>query len=504
MEHSSKELSVFISYARADGSAFAEELVAGLETAGFDPFLDRQDIAAGEDWEVRLGHLLDRADTVVYVISPAFVASERCAWEVERALNLNKRIIPLVLIEVPEADTPENLRKLNYIYFSKPNSFGPGLRQLAEALRTDIDWVREHTRLAELGGRWKEQGSSDALLLRGTELSAAQGWLKDWSPGAPQPTDLHRTFIAASEALEQRDNSKEAQRLAEIASAQEEKAQALKRMSRANMAWGAVSTLLLAAIAAGAVYLLRLYDQSQAASELAAEAIVARKQAERRNNELNESFLQTREQLETVMRELEESQQVSFTAPPEEMVLMDDMTPDMEPLSPDGETGDADSYPPPPPVVAGPVVTAPSVPEKKDTYDSELQKARVALGWDLDIFWCAGANGELNRKRGLEIENLLLSEQQRQLEQTSESVRRGEVGDLSWPIGRIRLRELAEKTNQRKGYAIGADVIRAEAKEQGQGRALAGFLNTNVGADIVVQRSTQSTPYYLSVFMCAG
>jgi hypothetical protein len=53
-------------------------------------------IAAGEDWEVRLGRLMEGADTVVFVISPDSVASERCAWEVERTVKLKKRLLPIV------------------------------------------------------------------------------------------------------------------------------------------------------------------------------------------------------------------------------------------------------------------------------------------------------------------------------------------------------------------------------------------------------------------------
>jgi hypothetical protein len=57
-------------------------LIAGLEPAGFAPFLDRDDIAAGEDWERRLKGLIQEADTVVHVVSPASIKSERCNWEV--------------------------------------------------------------------------------------------------------------------------------------------------------------------------------------------------------------------------------------------------------------------------------------------------------------------------------------------------------------------------------------------------------------------------------------
>ena len=54
VERSTEKPRIFISYARSDSAALAEELVAGLELAGFEPYLDRHDIAAAEDWQARL------------------------------------------------------------------------------------------------------------------------------------------------------------------------------------------------------------------------------------------------------------------------------------------------------------------------------------------------------------------------------------------------------------------------------------------------------------------
>src|SRR5215468_11031495 len=109
-----RELWVFISYSRKDED-FAQDLLAGLRVAGFEPYLDKHDIAAGEDWEARLGRLIEAADTVVFVISPDAVASERCAWEVERTVNLKKRLLPIVCRRVEEAQVPPRLKQLNYI-----------------------------------------------------------------------------------------------------------------------------------------------------------------------------------------------------------------------------------------------------------------------------------------------------------------------------------------------------------------------------------------------------
>jgi formylglycine-generating enzyme required for sulfatase activity len=204
----SAKLKVFVSYSRRDSSEFAEELVAGLELAGFSAFLDRQDIAAGEDWQVRLGGLIREADTVVFVVSPEAVKSERCAWEVETALVETKRVLPVIWKPVPDSDIPEELRRRQFVRFDTGFGIARPLGQLAEALRQDLDWIREHTRLGELAGRWDARGHPDSLLLRGDDLAAAYSWLENRSPSAPAITELMRTFVAASKESETRSFAK--------------------------------------------------------------------------------------------------------------------------------------------------------------------------------------------------------------------------------------------------------------------------------------------------------
>jgi formylglycine-generating enzyme required for sulfatase activity len=199
---SSEKLKVFISYSRRDSSDFAEELVAGLELAGLAPFLDRHDIAAGEDWEARLGGLIREADTVVFVVSPEAVKSQRCVWEVDKALAETKRVLPVIFKTVPDADIPEQLGRRQFVRFDTGLGITRPLAQLAEALRQDIDWIREHTRLGALTQRWKARGRTESLLLRGDDLAAAQTWLDNRKSDAPAITDLMQAFIAASQSAE--------------------------------------------------------------------------------------------------------------------------------------------------------------------------------------------------------------------------------------------------------------------------------------------------------------
>jgi hypothetical protein len=189
---------VFVSYARTD-KAFANDLVLGLAACGFAPYIDREDIAAGEDWSKRLSGLIAEADTIVYVISPDSISSEHCSWELAESFRLAKRVLPVVWRPVEDAATSAELKRLNYIFFSgEGRTFATGLSQLAEALRTDIGWIREHTRIAGLAQRWAARNRSDALLLRGDDLDAGLEWMAAKPMGAPTITDEQADFIKAS------------------------------------------------------------------------------------------------------------------------------------------------------------------------------------------------------------------------------------------------------------------------------------------------------------------
>ena len=223
VESSTEKMKIFISYARADGSALAEELVTGLKLLGFEPLLDRHDIAAAEEWEARLGVLIERADTIVFIISPAAVKSGRCAWEVDCAAKFGKRLIPIKgYYPVPEVEVPEKLRRLNYIFFPEGQSSLKPLTDLTIALRQDVEWVREHTRLTELATRWdarrRKSGGADELLLRGDDLTDATAWVIRRKNDAPEITALQQSFLDASESF--------ATYLAEVERKQQERLQA--------------------------------------------------------------------------------------------------------------------------------------------------------------------------------------------------------------------------------------------------------------------------------------
>jgi formylglycine-generating enzyme required for sulfatase activity len=188
---------VFISYSRKD-MGFADRLEAALKHRGFEPLIDRTEIYAFEDWWKRIETLIGQADTVVFVLSPDAVASDVALKEVEYAASLNKRFAPIVCRQVADNVVPEPLRRLNFIFLNDPQRFEENVGVLADALQTDIVWIREHTKFGEAARDWAATGRPGGLLLRTPALEMAEHWTLSRPRTAPEPTAEVRGFIAAS------------------------------------------------------------------------------------------------------------------------------------------------------------------------------------------------------------------------------------------------------------------------------------------------------------------
>jgi TIR domain len=293
------KLRVFISYSRAD-LAFADQLDATLKIGGFDTTLDRHGIHGGEAWQAQLEKLIRDADTVVFVLTPTSAVSQMCHWEVAKAGELAKRIVPVLPGPLGNQPAPAELAALNYIHFypepKKPGSgFGPGLEDLVGALKTDLDWLREHTRLLQRASEWDSGGRPENRLLMGASITETKAWAARRPKDAPQVTALHLDFLKASEEAETRRESVERKRLAEIEAAQKERAAALEVAAQATEAKiaasrqvvqrtraGAIAALVLAGISTGlTVYAMHQRALADAAREQALVAAVLAQQQEK-------------------------------------------------------------------------------------------------------------------------------------------------------------------------------------------------------------------------------
>ena len=220
----------FISYGRADSKAFAQELQARLDKQGFRVWFDFNDIPLAVDFQNQIDDGIEKANHFLFIISPHSINSPYCRKELELAIKLNKRIIPLLHVKQISQETwhqrnpngksedwqaykakglhdhfqnmHPKIRKLNWVYFQEEiDDFEKSLADLINLLRSHTDYVEQHTRFLVKGLEWKRHQKQTIYLLIGAEKQQAKVWLKtrlqDEQPPCT-PTDLHCEYITES------------------------------------------------------------------------------------------------------------------------------------------------------------------------------------------------------------------------------------------------------------------------------------------------------------------
>ncbi|RYF90675.1 MAG: toll/interleukin-1 receptor domain-containing protein, partial [Chitinophagaceae bacterium] len=121
---------LFFSYSRNDAASFASKLANDLEQAGFDIWIDQQDIPAGRNWDLEIEQALESCDCLLFIESEKSVASNNVLDEVYYALGQNKKVIPVIY---HDSKTPFRLQRLQHIDFTK--DYEAGLANLLAELR---------------------------------------------------------------------------------------------------------------------------------------------------------------------------------------------------------------------------------------------------------------------------------------------------------------------------------------------------------------------------------
>lgn len=190
---------VFVSYAREDAD-FVRRLTAALAERDKSAWVDWQDIPPTAEWLAEVYAGIEAADAFVAVISPDSLASDVCALELEHAIEHNKRFVPLLYREPrDEHKVPPGLEKPNWIFIRAEDDFDSAVQTLITALDTDLDWVRNHTRLLTRAIEWQGRREDRSLLLSGGDLRQAEGWLAQHDgKKEPAPTALQRKYLLAS------------------------------------------------------------------------------------------------------------------------------------------------------------------------------------------------------------------------------------------------------------------------------------------------------------------
>ncbi|HIA64913.1 TPA: TIR domain-containing protein [Candidatus Poribacteria bacterium] len=191
---------VFISYSRKD-IEFAQRIHQELEARDREPWVDWQDIPPTAEWldEVYAG--IQAADTFLFIISPDSVVSEICTLEIEHAIQHNKRLVPVVLHGVADDQVHSAMSAHNWVFLREEDDFDAGFELLIDALDTDLDYVKEHTRLLTRAIEWDQDERARGLALSRRELQVAERWLTQGLSTEPKPTDLHGEYVDFSRTV---------------------------------------------------------------------------------------------------------------------------------------------------------------------------------------------------------------------------------------------------------------------------------------------------------------
>ena len=200
---------VFVSYRRLDVE-FVKRLVEDFQKEGKEVWIDWEDIPPGVEGfadEIKRG--LEGADTFIAVLSPDYLDSTYCVdMELAYAVELQKKIIPIVLKKFDDHQIPANISHINWIYFTphagQENTYEESFPKILEVMHTDLEHVRQHKRFLLRAIEWNESKQDNSFLLNGEEIENAQDWLLHSAGKDPIPTDLHRQYITESAKLRQR------------------------------------------------------------------------------------------------------------------------------------------------------------------------------------------------------------------------------------------------------------------------------------------------------------
>ncbi|MEB3295894.1 MAG: toll/interleukin-1 receptor domain-containing protein [Synechococcales bacterium] len=220
----------FISYGRPDSKTFVIQLHQHLTAQGWNVWLDLNDIPLGVDFQDQIDDGIRKADNFLFIISPHSVNSPYCGKEVELALQLNKRIIPILHVEeisqatwqqrYPKGTEAEwqtycakglhssfvnmhpAIGKINWMMCRDGlDNFDTFLTDLEAIFQRHRQYVQQHTLWFVKALEWQQRQKQSRYLLISPERQQAEAWLQvtfqDEQPPCV-PTDLHCEFISES------------------------------------------------------------------------------------------------------------------------------------------------------------------------------------------------------------------------------------------------------------------------------------------------------------------
>jgi WD40 repeat protein len=190
----------FVSYAHEDATAVLA-VVEAARSRGRRMWVDGDDIPAGAPWRTELGTALEAATAVLICLSPDWLESAECRQEYDRAVELGKRLIPMVVRRVEQTRGP--VGDLQWIDATDGADRERVATEIIAAVEADHDRALEHKYWLGRALRWDSRARDRSLLLRGKDLASAENWLARGGV-EPTPIPLQTALVTASRQAERR------------------------------------------------------------------------------------------------------------------------------------------------------------------------------------------------------------------------------------------------------------------------------------------------------------
>ena len=201
---SARKNDLFICYARED-IEFVQKLDSAIRSLGCDPWIDLDDLpyrlnrTEQEEW-LHLEDGIKKAESFVWVISPASVGSAKNQQQLQVALEQGKPLIPVLCRAVERL--PEGLPQA-WIEIDPAYPEGAFEAVAQQVIRFPI-----YEKLRLRAEQWEQNGQARQFLLDADDWASVDAWAKDnraANAGALQLTPLQTRYIEASaQAIESR------------------------------------------------------------------------------------------------------------------------------------------------------------------------------------------------------------------------------------------------------------------------------------------------------------
>ncbi len=117
-------IKVFISYARED-QTFAKEIYDFLKRNGYKPWMDKQNLVPGMNWQQEIENAVTNSDVQIFLLSPRSVEKRgvfqrEIRYALDKAQELLDCDISIIPFRLEECDAPDALRKYQWLDYSDP------------------------------------------------------------------------------------------------------------------------------------------------------------------------------------------------------------------------------------------------------------------------------------------------------------------------------------------------------------------------------------------------